>query len=103
MPIYEYLCDACGHLSEAIQRLSDAPLTECDECGGPVRRLISAPAFQFKGSGWYVTDYAGRKSPESSTAAADSKESAAPAAGTEKSEKKASESGSAKASGKASE
>ena len=61
MPIYEYQCDDCGHRSEAIQRLADDPLTECLECGGVIRRLISAPAFQFKGSGWYVTDYGGRK------------------------------------------
>ncbi len=61
MPIYEYECNDCGHRSEAIQRLSEDPLTECLECGGKIRRLISAPAVQFKGSGWYVTDYGGRK------------------------------------------
>ena len=58
MPIYEYQCESCGQRSEAIQRISDPPLTTCDECGGGLRKLISAPAFQFKGSGWYVTDYA---------------------------------------------
>lgn len=58
MPIYEYQCDQCGHKSEEMQRLADAPITVCPNCGGPYRKLISAPAFQFKGSGWYVTDYA---------------------------------------------
>lgn len=75
MPIYEYQCDDCGKRVEAIQRLSDEPLTECGECGGSLRRLISAPAVQFKGTGWYVTDYAGRKSSDDG-GGADKKESA---------------------------
>ena len=58
MPIYEYQCESCGQRSEVMQRLSDAPLEICEECSGKLRKLISAPAFQFKGSGWYVTDYA---------------------------------------------
>lgn len=58
MPIYEYQCQSCGERREVLQRISDPPLETCDECGGDVRKLISAPAFQFKGSGWYVTDYA---------------------------------------------
>jgi putative FmdB family regulatory protein len=58
MPIYEYHCDSCDTRFERLQRLDDPPLAACEECGGPVRKLISAPAFQFKGSGWYVTDYA---------------------------------------------
>lgn len=58
MPIYEYQCRSCGERREVLQRISDPPLEICDECGGEVRKLISAPAFQFKGSGWYVTDYA---------------------------------------------
>jgi len=58
MPIYEYACAACGRVTEVIQRLDEAPLTECPECGGAVKKLLSAPAFQFKGEGWYVTDYA---------------------------------------------
>lgn len=60
MPIYEYQCLECGQRTEELQRLDDPPLKECRECGGPMRKLISAPAFQFKGSGWYVTDYAGK-------------------------------------------
>lgn len=61
MPIYEYQCQKCGHRMEAIQKVSDKPFTECPECGGGLKKLISSPAFQFKGSGWYVTDYAGKK------------------------------------------
>lgn len=58
MPIYEYRCEDCGELTEMLQRFDDPPLETCPECGGSVKKLISAPAFQFKGSGWYVTDYA---------------------------------------------
>ena len=58
MPLYEYECDACGHRFEVIQKFSDPPVETCPACGGKVRKLQSAPAFQFKGSGWYVTDYA---------------------------------------------
>jgi putative FmdB family regulatory protein len=61
MPIYEYQCQTCGRRSEELQKMADAPLTECKVCGGPLKRLVSSPAVQFKGSGWYVTDYA-RKS-----------------------------------------
>jgi putative FmdB family regulatory protein len=62
MPLYEYECDDCGHRFEVIQKFSDGPIEKCPRCGGPVRKLQSAPAFQFKGSGWYITDYA-RKEP----------------------------------------
>jgi putative FmdB family regulatory protein len=58
MPLYEYLCSACGHRFERIQKFSDALLTECPSCGGRVEKLVSSPAIQFKGSGWYITDYA---------------------------------------------
>lgn len=58
MPIYEYECEKCGHRFEKIQKFSDPPLETCDKCGGPVHKMQSAPAFQFKGTGWYVTDYA---------------------------------------------
>ena len=58
MPLYEYQCDACGFRFEVIQRFSDAPIESCQSCGGPVRKLLSSPAIQFKGSGWYITDYA---------------------------------------------
>jgi putative FmdB family regulatory protein len=58
MPLYEYQCQACGHRFEKIQKFSDAPLTSCPACGGVVDKLLSSPAIQFKGSGWYITDYA---------------------------------------------
>lgn len=64
MPLYEYQCDACGNRFERIQKFSDPPADTCPACGGPVRKLVSSPAFQFKGTGWYVTDYA-RKSESS--------------------------------------
>ena len=58
MPIYEYRCSACGHELEALQKLSDAPLTECPSCGqSELRKQVSAAGFQLKGSGWYVTDF----------------------------------------------
>ncbi len=57
MPLYEYQCDN-GHRFEVIQKFSDAPIATCPTCGAPVHKLLSAPAIQFKGSGWYVTDYA---------------------------------------------
>jgi putative FmdB family regulatory protein len=58
MPLYEYECDACGHRFEVIQKYTDRPVATCPECGGPVHKLLSSPAIQFKGSGWYITDYA---------------------------------------------
>jgi len=58
MPIYEYRCEACGHELEALQKMSDAPLTECPECGRPaLKKLVSAAAFRLKGGGWYETDF----------------------------------------------
>jgi putative FmdB family regulatory protein len=61
MPLYEYECLACGERSEILQRFSDPPLAACPKCGGEVKKLLSSPAFQFKGTGWYATDYAGKK------------------------------------------
>ena len=57
MPLYEYQCEKCGLVHEVIQKFSDSPLQECPECTGPLQKLLSASAIQFKGSGWYVTDY----------------------------------------------
>ena len=79
MPIYEYQCERCEERTEAIQKMADDPLTTCEQCGGPLKRLISSPAFQFKGSGWYVTDYArsgssdGEKSKEETSSKSESK------------------------------
>ena len=57
MPIYEYQCNACNERHEIIQNISDAPLTHCPKCGGEMKKLMSSPAIQFKGSGFYKTDY----------------------------------------------
>jgi putative FmdB family regulatory protein len=62
MPLYEYRCESCGKKIEVIQKYSDDPLSFCKECGGKLEKLMSAPAIRFKGSGWYVNDYASRKS-----------------------------------------
>ncbi len=58
MPLYEYECKKCGHRFEKIQKFSDEPIKVCPKCQGAVEKVISAPAVQFKGAGWYVTDYA---------------------------------------------
>lgn len=77
MPLYEYECKKCGHRFEKIQKFSDKMVKKCPECGGRVEQMISAPAVQFKGSGWYVTDYAKKShTPASSDGGSkDSKES----------------------------
>ena len=68
MPLYEYQCDACGDRFEKIVKFSDPPLETCPKCGGgPVQKLFSSPAIQFKGSGWYITDYAKKSSGDAST------------------------------------
>ena len=72
MPLYEYQCDDCEHRFERIQKFSDELVKACPSCGGSVRKLLSSPAIQFKGTGWYVTDYA-RKTGESKTDSEDSK------------------------------
>lgn len=78
MPLYEYQCVRCRVRIEKIQKFSDPPLTACQKCGGKLERLLSSPAIQFKGGGWYVTDYA-RKSSPSETGKSES-----PAVGEEK-------------------
>jgi putative FmdB family regulatory protein len=74
MPLYEYQCKKCGHRFEKIQKFSDKPIKKCPECGGAVEQTISAPAVQFKGSGWYVTDYAKKSHAPASDSGKDSKE-----------------------------
>src|SRR5258707_425946 len=75
MPIYEYQCSKCGNVFEIIQKFADAPLKKHQGCGGKVERLVSASAFNFKGSGWYVNDYAkaGAKSEEKTEGKTDGK------------------------------
>lgn len=86
MPLYEYSCHNCGEKFEVMQKFSDPPVKIHEACGGEVERLLSAPALQFKGSGWYVTDY-GRngtaKSSDSSESRSDTKADSKPAAKTE--------------------
>jgi putative FmdB family regulatory protein len=73
MPIYEYACQACGHDFEAIQKFSDAPLSECPVCGQPqLKKLISAGGFHLKGSGWYATDFKGGPKKSDSSGGSDS-------------------------------
>jgi putative FmdB family regulatory protein len=97
MPLYEYECDACGQRFEKIQKFSDPPLEVCAKCGkGPIHKLLSSPAIQFKGSGWYITDYAKKSSSDSgakpasagSDSSSESKKTETPAASTTTSEKK---------------
>ena len=80
MPLYEYQCDACGREFELIRKFSDPPLEKCPHCGGTVRKLFSSPAIQFKGSGFYITDYA-------------KKDQAAPPSGDSRSEPASKDSG----------
>jgi putative FmdB family regulatory protein len=72
MPLYEYQCKKCHHRFERIVKFSDPLMKKCPDCGGVVERTISAPAVQFKGSGWYVTDYAKRSSSGTASSAGDS-------------------------------
>jgi len=64
MPIYEYECTQCGCRSEVIQKVSDPPQKKCKKCGGVLKKLVSSSAIQFKGSGWYITDYPHKSSPQ---------------------------------------
>ncbi len=82
MPLYEYQCESCLKKTEVIQSFSEPPLSVCESCGGPLKRLLSPPAVQFKGSGWYVSDY-GRKGGESKSAEATKPEKESKEKGTE--------------------
>jgi len=83
VPLYEYQCAKCGKRTEKIEAVSGPHLQKCPHCRGKVERLLTAPAIQFKGSGWYVTDYAGKSrqkdAPASDASGAEGKETAAPA------------------------
>jgi putative FmdB family regulatory protein len=89
MPLYEYQCESCGARFEVIQKFTDPVVGTCKKCGGTVRRLLSAPAIQFKGTGWYITDY-GRKGmkgsdfdkPSSAATSSDAADKPSPAADT---------------------
>ena len=98
MPLYEYQCTACGERSEILQRISDPSHTHCPKCGGVVKKLISSPAIQFKGSGFYKTDYA-----STSTAKSEKAEKAEKSETSEKSESKSETKSDAKTEKKSSE
>ena len=80
MPLYEYRCTQCGHRFEKIQSFSSTPEAECPLCKGLLKRPLTAPAFQFKGAGWYVNDYAGKSSAASSSGSDSAGAAPAPAA-----------------------
>lgn len=89
MPIYEYQCDKCGRVEELLQKITDEPLRQCNHCSGNLHKLISHSAFHLKGTGWYVTDYAGKsgnpnnaKNSENAPKAADSGDSKPTDSGT---------------------
>jgi putative FmdB family regulatory protein len=75
MPLYEYECNQCGKIEEALQKFSDEPLTTCRHCSGKLHKLISQSSFHLKGSGWYVTDYANKSRTNTGTAKKEAKES----------------------------
>ncbi len=89
MPLYEYQCSKCKHRFEKIQKFSDPHVTKCPKCGSKIEQLISAPAVQFKGSGWYVTDYAKKSSaPASESSSSSSSDDSKPKSDTKKADKK---------------
>jgi putative FmdB family regulatory protein len=83
MPLYEYQCDQCAHRFEVIQKFSDPPIEVCPKCGGPVKKLLSSPAIQFKGSGWYITDYARKGDSATNASSSESKSETKPETKTE--------------------
>ena len=91
MPLYEYECDTNGHRFEVIQKFSDPPIESCPTCGSTVHKLVAAPAFHLKGSGWYITDYAkkdsgGGKAESAKSEKSEKSDSAAQSGKTEKTE-----------------
>jgi putative FmdB family regulatory protein len=87
MPIYEYECENCGQVEEAWQKISDAPLETCNKCQGKLNKIVSQSSFHLKGSGWYVTDYSGKKNTETQKTS-DTKASKTTDSDTKTSEKK---------------
>ncbi len=105
MPLYEYQCAQCGERVEIIQKFSDPPSANCPKCGGEMKKLFSAPAIQFKGSGWYKTDYATKSTkPETKSESSDAKSETKSEAKTEtKSETKTETKSETKSDSKSSE
>lgn len=88
MPLYEYQCKKCHHRFERIQKFSDPHIKKCPDCGGPVEQVLSAPAVQFKGSGWYVTDYAKKSSGSTASSSANGESTSGADSSGKKEEKK---------------
>lgn len=104
MPIYEYACSNCGQIIEALQKISDPPLSSCSKCGGTLEKMMSLNSFHLKGGGWYVTDYKGSAAPssgEASSGAAKSADESKPAPSPVAAAAKAIETGAKPAAAKA--
>lgn len=100
MPLYEYKCVKCGHRFEKIERVSASEIKKCPQCGARAERVLNAPAIQFKGTGWYVTDYAGKNSDSLSKDSRESKESKQSTETKSSDDKKSAEKSATKASSK---
>ena len=98
MPLYEYECGACAHRFERIQKFSDPLVDVCPKCGGAVRKLLSSPAIQFKGSGWYINDYAKKSGHVESSSSSKSENSEKKSEGSDKSSDSSSDKSSDKSS-----
>ncbi len=101
MPLYEYQCQKCKHKFEKIQKFSDRPLKKCPECGGALEKVLHAAGLSFKGSGWYVNDYGGKKAdPSSSSSSGDGGSESSASKATEKTDKKSDSKAEAKSESK---
>jgi len=99
MPLYEYQCKKCHHRFERIQKFSDPHVKKCPDCGGPVEQVLSAPAVQFKGSGWYVTDYAKKASGSTASSSSNGESGSSGDSAGKKDEKKETKTETSKAEG----
>jgi putative FmdB family regulatory protein len=99
MPLYEYQCKKCHHRFERIQKFSDPHVKKCPDCGGPVEQVLSAPAVQFKGSGWYVTDYAKKSSGSAASSSSNGESGSSGDSAGKKDEKKETKTETSKAEG----
>jgi putative FmdB family regulatory protein len=99
MPLYEYQCKKCHHRFERIQKFSDPHVKKCPDCGGPVEQVLSAPAVQFKGSGWYVTDYAKKSSGSTASSSSNGESGSSADSAGKKDEKKETKTETSKAEG----
>ena len=102
MPLYEYQCKKCHHRFERIQKFSDPHVKKCPDCGGPVEQVLSAPAVQFKGSGWYVTDYAKKSSGSAASSSSNGESGSGGESTSKKDDKKETKSETSKTEGSSS-